>query len=139
MCFLGSASPIFFFVFFWGFRTGAEFIWHVEKVSEKVPQRAPRVLPPFSFPVGPTARTKRAKTPLDVFQLFFTVALLQTIVEQTRIFAYRNGIDFNFQYEELLAYIGMNIAMGILRLPSIADYWTTTEVLSTPWFPSVMP
>ena len=43
--------------------------------------------------------------------------------------------DFNFQYEELLAYIGMNIAMGILRLPSIADYWTT-EVLSTP---SVMP
>ena len=109
VCFLGSTSLIFFFVFaFFGLGLEQNF-WHVEKVSGKVPQRAPRVLPPFFFPVGPTARTKRAKTPLDVFQLFFTVALLQTIVEQTRTFSYRNGIDFNFQKEELLAYIGMKL------------------------------
>ncbi len=40
--------------------------------------------------------------------------------------------------EELLAFIGMNVAMGILRLPQIRDYWATNEILSTPWFPSIM-
>ena len=35
--------------------------------------------------------------------------------------------------------MGINIAMGMLRLPQIRDYWATDQILSTPWFPSIMP
>jgi len=41
--------------------------------------------------------------------------------------------------EEQLAFIGMNMAMGLLRLPQINDYWYKIPILSTPWFPSIFP
>lgn len=37
-----------------------------------------------------------------------------------------------------MAFIGISIAMGMLRLPRVKDYWSTTNVLSTPWFRSIM-
>ena len=40
--------------------------------------------------------------------------------------------------EELLAFIGHNIAMGVVSLPSIHDYWSTDIIRSHPWFRSVM-
>ena len=45
---------------------------------------------------------------------------------------------FLFCDEELQAFIGLNIAMGLLKLPQIRDYWSTNEVLAMPWFPAVM-
>lgn len=100
---------------------------------------SPKLLPPFESPVGPTRRTKREKTPLQVFLLFFTLVLLETIVTQTNMMAAKKGVTLGLCIEELQAFIGMNIAMGMLRLPQIRDYWATDEVLSTPWFPSIMP
>ena len=32
----------------------------------------------------------------------------------------------------------IHAAMGMLRLPRVRGFWSTTAVLSTPWFPSVM-
>ena len=40
--------------------------------------------------------------------------------------------------EELQAFIGLNIAMGMLHLPQVRDYWSTGEILATPLFPSIM-
>lgn len=40
--------------------------------------------------------------------------------------------------EELLAYIGMVIAMGLVNLPSVLDYFATEPILSHPWFPSIL-
>jgi len=40
--------------------------------------------------------------------------------------------------EELQAFIAIHIAMGLLHLPQIKDYWATSVVLATPWFPSIM-
>ena len=37
-----------------------------------------------------------------------------------------------------MAFIGVTIAMGMLRLPRVKDYWSTSNVLSTPWFRSIM-
>ena len=39
---------------------------------------------------------------------------------------------------EFLAYIALNIAMGIINLPAIHDYWSTEEIISLPWFRSIM-
>ena len=47
--------------------------------------------------------------------------------------------DFrNMSMEELLAFLGLNIAMGIVRLPRVHDYWSTTPMFRMPWFSAVM-
>ena len=68
----------------------------------------------------------------------FTAVILQSIVQQTKLFASQKGIDLEFCVEELQAFIGLNIAMGLLHLPQVRDYWSTNEILATPWFPSIM-
>ena len=78
-------------------------------------------IPPFNCPIGPTDRTKGAKTPLQVLKLLTTI-ILESIVQQTILFANQKGVDFQFCIEELLA---INIAMGLLRLPELRDYWCT--------------
>ena len=40
--------------------------------------------------------------------------------------------------KRVLAYLGMNIAMGIVDLPEHTDYWTQEPMLRSPWFPCVM-
>ena len=102
-------------------------------------QSSARTLPQFSYPVGPTSRTKQATTPLEVFMLFVTVVVLESIVRQTLLFANVKGVAFSeFYLEELQAFIALNVAMGMLKLPEIKDYWCTNVILSTPWFSSIM-
>ena len=100
-------------------------------------QAAPCQLPPFNCSSRPTPQTKQAKTPLAVLQLFLTTAILE-IVRQTKLFASQQQVSFIFTVEELLAFIAINIAMGLLKLPQVRDYWSTNEVLATPWFPAIM-
>lgn len=40
--------------------------------------------------------------------------------------------------EEMQAFLGMNIAMGLVNLPSVADFFSTEPILSHPWFPSII-
>lgn len=121
------------------FVTGSCTGWESHGVKNSHSTCSPKQLPPFESPVGPTARTKYERRPLQVFLLFFTIVLLETIVMQTNMMASQKGVTLGLCTEELQAFLGMNIAMGMLRLPQIRDYWATVEVLSTPWFPSIMP
>ena len=90
----------------------------------------------FKLPTGPIPRTKQVKTPLSVFQLFITTSLLVGIVRESNDYALDKGV---LKLEELTAFIEMNIAMGMITLPQIRDYWAVDEILSTPWFPAIMP
>ena len=40
--------------------------------------------------------------------------------------------------EEFLAFLGMNIAMGVISLHSIDDYWSIDAIISHPWFRCVL-
>ena len=62
----------------------------------------------------------------------------EEIVRQTKLFARQNKVNLEFCIEELLAFIRINIAMGLLKLPQLRDYWSTNKVLATPWFPCIM-
>jgi len=73
-----------------------------------------------------------------VLKLFLTTLLLQSIVTQSNLFAASKGATLDLRVEELQAFIGINVAMGMLRLPQIRDYWATDDIISTPWFPSIM-
>ena len=101
-------------------------------------QPRPRDLPPFNYPQGPSPRTQSTKTPLQVLQLFLTSVILDSIVQQAKLFASQKGKVLDLCVEEMMAFIALSIAMGMLRLPRLKDYWSTNNILSTPWFPSVM-
>jgi len=97
------------------------------------------LLPVFqSASISPLPRTKSCNSPLEVFQLFLTPVILQSIVRETIDFADQKHTSFPFCVEELLAFLGLNIAMELLRLPQIRDYWSRSSVLSMPFFPSIM-
>ena len=67
--------------------------------------------------------------PLGVFQLFFTDDLLKWIVCQSNLYAKQVLSEEAFERwkpvstEELKAFIGFCLLMGINHLPEIEDYW----------------
>ena len=113
--------------------------WTVGPVLTSIEQQPlPRQLPTFTYPLGPAPRTKNATTPIQTLQLFLTTVILDSIVQQTVLLATQKGKTLDFCVPELMAFIAISVAMGMLRLPRVVDYWSTHNILATPWFPSVM-
>jgi len=54
-------------------------------ISSSTDSPAPKDLRPFVQTTGPAERTKRAKNTLAVFKLFITVAVIDNILQQTKI------------------------------------------------------
>ena len=77
--------------------------------------------------------------PLECFHLF-----LPDELETNRYAIQQREEKNNFNLcspvtkEELMAFVGPNIAMGIISLPSIDDYWSTDPILSHSWFRVIM-
>ena len=93
---------------------------------------------PFTEEVG--SRVPLSTRILEIFQLFFTTTLIDLIVEQTNLYASQVMDPTHYEKwtvmdpthyekwtkvtaEEILAYFGFMILMGINHLPSLADYW----------------
>ena len=82
---------------------------------------------PFVHPVGPTFDVEGS--PKQVFQHFLTAALTSHIVTQTNIYASQVMGEERYQKwekvteNEIMAYLGFAILMGIVQMPAINDYW----------------
>ena len=94
--------------------------------------------PPFFENVGPSAEALSCDKPDEFFRLLVTDGLLDFIVENTNLYAHQQGVPVLLSRDEILSYFGMNIAMGIVSLPEISDYWSREPMLRVPWFPSVI-
>ena len=87
----------------------------------------------FTSPVGPT--TPVPDSPSKVFELMFTPSLMDTIVQQTNLYAKEVMGDEKYAawekvtLDELKAYLGFSILMGINRLPALDDYWSSDHTL----------
>ena len=87
----------------------------------------PVVVDPFTAPTGPTLTLPTS--PIATFLLFFTESFFEMIVVETNRYARTcmGEEEFikwtNVTIDELKAYIGFKILMGIIRLPSLYDYW----------------
>ena len=85
----------------------------------------------FEHHVGPTCIVPPSAS--GAFFLFFTSALFQLVVDETNWYA-AECLGEKFEYweqvtvDELKAYLGFMILMGVVRLPSIADYWRTDDI-----------
>lgn len=81
----------------------------------------------FLEPVGPAVTVP--SSPLQVFRLFFTSTIIQMILVETNRYALLRLGEEKFRQwdditeEDLLAYFGIMIVMGLVKLPSLADYW----------------
>ena len=82
---------------------------------------------PFTAPTGQTLTLPTC--PITTFLLFFTESLFELIAVETNRYAQTcMGEEeytkwTNVTIDELKAYIGFKILMGIIRLPSLYDYW----------------
>lgn len=82
---------------------------------------------PFTEATGPTTAIPTAIS--EIFQLFFSLGILQHIVDQTNLYASQVMGDSQFAtweqvtIEELKAYFGFMILMGLNQLPALFDYW----------------
>ena len=71
---------------------------------------------------------------IEMFFLFFTSSLMNYIINQTSQFALESmgGEKFakwtEVTVEELQAYTGFMTLMGLVKLPSIYDYWQRDEI-----------
>lgn len=87
---------------------------------------------------------------LDCYKLFVGDDLLDVFVEQTNIYASQklkaNNIPQNSRInmwvptnrEEIMNFLGIIAYMGIIKAPSISDYWTTDPFFKISAIPSTM-
>ena len=104
----------------------------------------PNIEVPFLERSGPSRVATGKKSPLDFFKLFFSMQMLEMIVTQTNL--YREQCQSaksstspwtNVTVEEMMAFFGVFIAMGVTNLPEVFDYWRTEPILSIPWYASI--
>lgn len=66
-------------------------------------------------------------SPLQYFHMFFPESLISKIVEQTNLYSVQTtGRNVNTNVEEMTKYIGMNLLMGIVKLPTYFHFWSQT-------------
>ena len=78
------------------------------------------------------------KDPARIFLRLFTPELLEPVVAQTNRFASHCSMESSIEppptpwmtnVDEMKAFIGFTILMGVVKLPDLYDYWSSSEVL----------
>ncbi|GFR31416.1 DDE_Tnp_1_7 domain-containing protein [Trichonephila clavata] len=80
------------------------------------------------------------QSPVAIFLALFSVQLMESIVFQSNPYATQSGKNFSpLTLEELILFLAINLTMGVKRLPSYRDYWSTSDILHDPYVSSLMP
>jgi Transposase IS4 len=97
----------------------------------------------FNVHVPPISK---ANSPLEFLKTFLTDDIIDGILTETNLFAsqiievkptaFRNFKDVT--KDELWTFFALELLMGIVKKPTIKDYWTTDELLHSPMFPKAM-
>lgn len=82
---------------------------------------------------------------LQYFEQIIDADFIDHIVDQTNLYyyqspyvAYENAAPwYNIDASEMYSFIAVLIIMGIVRKTSIKDYWSTNELISTPFIPKI--
>lgn len=118
--------------------SGQQYVW-----SEEANRRT---LKQFINAVGPAARgERRQKSALEYFELFFDVNVWNCLVTMTNLNAEKkrasgpnDGGNWTVTLEEMKAFIGLNIAMGIVIMPEARKYWEKKWLINVPSFAQVL-
>lgn len=92
----------------------------------------------FTNSMGPNV-PDAVKSPSDIFLCLLSHNFIETIVDQTNLYAQQNKTKFDpVDKSEILTFLGINILMGIKKLPSYRDYWSNNIQLNDPYVSQLM-
>ena len=95
-----------------------------ERVYRWRRRKKPEVKSDFNKEFSPISSAEVDLTPDKYFFQFFPHNLITTIVEQTNLYStQKTGKSIGVDLEEIRIYLGINVMMGIVKLPSYRDYW----------------
>lgn len=83
--------------------------------------------------------------PVDVFLCLFPEDLIDSIVFHTNLYATQKNVsdgNKSFQpttHEEMKLFLGVNILMGVKKLPSLKDYWSAQYEIRDTYISKVIP
>ena len=108
-------------------------------------ETSPGDMIPYSEVPGPSRQAMNTEGASDHFRLSISWMLpfITGLQRQTDMQVYVSRKTSKTKwvevcFEEMLAFLEIVIAMGLVSLPSVADFFSTNPVLSHPWFPSIM-
>ncbi|XP_068177724.1 piggyBac transposable element-derived protein 4-like [Antennarius striatus] len=98
------------------------------------PERAP----------GPQLSRTATYTPLELFQLFFSTAVIDTLVRNTNAYWGRKHDGRQPSWlpvtsADMYSFLSLVLYMGIAPLKTLADFWRGTKLFNLPFPASVMP
>ena len=81
---------------------------------------------PVTQNVGPKNIPDTVKTPGNIFLMLLSTGNIELMVQQTNLYYQQNKSknDVLVTAEEMKKFIGVDLMMGIKRLPSYRDYWS---------------
>ena len=72
----------------------------------------------------------QGSTLFDIFQMVTEMnELLEVIATETNRYATQKGCTFETTEYEMKAFLGIDFIMGINKLPSLEDYWSTDKCI----------
>lgn len=104
----------------------------------------PDVTSPFIEISGVPEDIKNSNpTPFSLFSLFFSEDFIDKLVFETNLYAEQEQMKSGKTYtkttaREINAFLGINLLMGIKRLPSYKDYWSSAPDLHDSYISSIM-
>ena len=120
--------------------------WADGAISPKVPRFEPNIQP------GPLASLRKQQPrPIDFFQLFFPDWIVQHISDETNRYAedflrdktLRPKSRFRQWYattkNEMWAFFGMIVAMSLVKVDNLKDYWSKDPVFGNQFVKAIMP
>ena len=112
-----------------------------QKVDVPKWKKSDRVALPSTASVPPKVGDEHiTKNEFDIFRLFFTDDMIESLVCQTVLYAQRdkNNPSFTMTSDDMRQFLGLLLVSGYHSLPGENDYWSTAEDLTAPMFMRTM-
>ena len=96
--------------------------------------------PPFMKKAGSLLPLDETDHPCEFFEAIFGSNTFDHIATQTNLYASQCNVTWEeTSSEEIKAFFGLLLAMGVHRLPFLTDYWSQNPLLGAPGITKCMP